>query len=142
MVVGGIGMVPMVCCGSNEAVASALLPFGLKIPKKKKKISGGCCKAHTSSAHVLTCSRAPPFLSNLSTPTRDCCCPLGTWYGTIPYPTTHHTIPVMNCKEQHLPELELSTGQVREALKCILHTILLYVRQKDFQTCLFLTLTP
>ena len=47
----------------------------------------------------------------------------------------------MNCKEQHLPELELSTGQVREALKCILHTILLYVRQKDFQTCLSLTLT-
>mmetsp|Transcript_8902 Transcript_8902/g.17793 ORF Transcript_8902/g.17793 Transcript_8902/m.17793 type:complete len:242 (-) Transcript_8902:3-728(-) len=30
----------------------------------------------------------------------------------------------MNCKEQHLPELELSTGQVREALQCILHTIL------------------
>jgi autophagy-related protein 101 len=30
----------------------------------------------------------------------------------------------MNCKEFHLPELELSTGQVREALKCILHTIL------------------
>jgi hypothetical protein len=33
----------------------------------------------------------------------------------------------MNCKEHHLPELELSTGQVREALQCILHTILLYV---------------
>mmetsp|Transcript_21245 Transcript_21245/g.27432 ORF Transcript_21245/g.27432 Transcript_21245/m.27432 type:complete len:219 (+) Transcript_21245:113-769(+) len=30
----------------------------------------------------------------------------------------------MNCKEQHLPELELSTGQVREALQCLLHTIL------------------
>lgn len=30
----------------------------------------------------------------------------------------------MNCKEHHLPELELSTGQVREALQCILHTIL------------------
>jgi autophagy-related protein 101 len=30
----------------------------------------------------------------------------------------------MNCKEYNLPELELSTGQVREALKCILHTIL------------------
>ena len=30
----------------------------------------------------------------------------------------------MNCKEHHLPELELSTGQCREALKCILHTIL------------------
>lgn len=30
----------------------------------------------------------------------------------------------MNCKEHHLPELELSTGQVREALNCILHTIL------------------
>ena len=34
-------------------------------------------------------------------------------------------IAVMNCKEHHLPELELSTGQVREALQCILHTILL-----------------
>lgn len=33
----------------------------------------------------------------------------------------------MNCKEHHLPELELATGQVREALQCILHTILLYV---------------
>lgn len=33
----------------------------------------------------------------------------------------------MNCKEHYLPELELSTGQVREALQCILHTILLYV---------------
>jgi hypothetical protein len=32
---------------------------------------------------------------------------------------------IMNCKEQHLPELELTTGQVREALQCILHTILL-----------------
>jgi hypothetical protein len=31
----------------------------------------------------------------------------------------------MNCKEHHLPELELATGQVREALQCILHTILL-----------------
>jgi len=30
----------------------------------------------------------------------------------------------MNCKEQNLPELELATGQVREALQCILHTIL------------------
>ncbi|GKY96124.1 hypothetical protein MPSEU_000572700 [Mayamaea pseudoterrestris] len=30
----------------------------------------------------------------------------------------------MNCKEHHIPELELSTGQVREALQCILHTIL------------------
>eukprot|EP00540_Astrosyne_radiata_P019184 CAMPEP_0116869730 /NCGR_PEP_ID=MMETSP0418-20121206/27919_1 /TAXON_ID=1158023 /ORGANISM="Astrosyne radiata, Strain 13vi08-1A" /LENGTH=163 /DNA_ID=CAMNT_0004505853 /DNA_START=157 /DNA_END=648 /DNA_ORIENTATION=+ len=30
----------------------------------------------------------------------------------------------MNCKEHHLPELELATGQVREALQCILHTIL------------------
>jgi autophagy-related protein 101 len=30
----------------------------------------------------------------------------------------------MNCKEHHLPELELSTGLVREALQCILHTIL------------------
>jgi len=30
----------------------------------------------------------------------------------------------MNCKEQQLPELELSTGQVREALQCLLHTIL------------------
>jgi autophagy-related protein 101 len=30
----------------------------------------------------------------------------------------------MNCKENYLPELELSTGQVREALQCILHTIL------------------
>jgi len=30
----------------------------------------------------------------------------------------------MNCKEHHLPELELATGQVREALKAILHTIL------------------
>jgi len=30
----------------------------------------------------------------------------------------------MNCKEHHLPELELATSQVREALKCILHTIL------------------
>ena len=33
--------------------------------------------------------------------------------------------PKMNCKEHYLPELELSTGQVREALQCILHTILL-----------------
>mmetsp|Transcript_9693 Transcript_9693/g.12627 ORF Transcript_9693/g.12627 Transcript_9693/m.12627 type:complete len:220 (-) Transcript_9693:66-725(-) len=30
----------------------------------------------------------------------------------------------MNCKDHYLPELELSTGQVREALQCILHTIL------------------
>ena len=30
----------------------------------------------------------------------------------------------MNCKEHHLPELELGTGQVREALQCLLHTIL------------------
>ncbi|KAL3940375.1 MAG: hypothetical protein SGBAC_005078 [Bacillariaceae sp.] len=30
----------------------------------------------------------------------------------------------MNCKEHHLPELELSTGQVREALQAILYTIL------------------
>lgn len=30
----------------------------------------------------------------------------------------------MNCKEHHLPELELTTGQVREALQAILHTIL------------------
>lgn len=30
----------------------------------------------------------------------------------------------MNCKEHHLPELELATAQVREALQVILHTIL------------------
>lgn len=30
----------------------------------------------------------------------------------------------MNCKDHHLPELELGTGQVREALQCVLHTIL------------------
>lgn len=30
----------------------------------------------------------------------------------------------MNSKDHHLPELELSTGQVREALQCLLHTIL------------------
>ena len=30
----------------------------------------------------------------------------------------------MNCKEHHLPELELATGQVREALQAVLHTIL------------------
>jgi hypothetical protein len=44
----------------------------------------------------------------------------------------------MNCKEHHLPELELSTGQVREALQCILHTILLYVYSpyRDFE-CVF-----
>ena len=30
----------------------------------------------------------------------------------------------MNCKEHSLPELELATGQVREALQCILHSIL------------------
>jgi autophagy-related protein 101 len=30
----------------------------------------------------------------------------------------------MNCKEYHLPELELATGQVREALQAIIHTIL------------------
>lgn len=30
----------------------------------------------------------------------------------------------MNCKEHHLPELELATGQVREALQAIIHTIL------------------
>ena len=34
-------------------------------------------------------------------------------------------ITTMNCKEQRLPELEISTGQVREALSAILHTILL-----------------
>lgn len=33
----------------------------------------------------------------------------------------------MNCKEHHLPELELATGQVREALQAILYTILLWV---------------
>jgi len=33
----------------------------------------------------------------------------------------------MNCKEHHLPELELATGQAREALQAILYTILLYV---------------
>jgi len=32
---------------------------------------------------------------------------------------------VMNCKEHHLPELELATGQAREALQAILYTILL-----------------
>lgn len=31
----------------------------------------------------------------------------------------------MNCKEHHLPELELATGQAREALQAILYTILL-----------------
>ena len=31
----------------------------------------------------------------------------------------------MNCKEHYLPELELATGQVREALQAILYTILL-----------------
>lgn len=31
---------------------------------------------------------------------------------------------VMNSKEYHLPELELATGQAREALQAILHTIL------------------
>jgi autophagy-related protein 101 len=30
----------------------------------------------------------------------------------------------MNCIEHHLPELELSTGQVRDALQCLLHTVL------------------
>lgn len=30
----------------------------------------------------------------------------------------------MNCKEHHLPELELATGHVREALQAILHSIL------------------
>jgi len=30
----------------------------------------------------------------------------------------------MNCKEHYLPELELGTGQVREALQAILYTIL------------------
>mmetsp|Transcript_21036 Transcript_21036/g.27942 ORF Transcript_21036/g.27942 Transcript_21036/m.27942 type:complete len:134 (+) Transcript_21036:181-582(+) len=30
----------------------------------------------------------------------------------------------MNCREHHIPELELATGQVREALQAILHTIL------------------
>mmetsp|Transcript_109354 Transcript_109354/g.304207 ORF Transcript_109354/g.304207 Transcript_109354/m.304207 type:complete len:218 (+) Transcript_109354:67-720(+) len=30
----------------------------------------------------------------------------------------------MNCKEHHLPELELATGQAREALQAILYTIL------------------
>ena len=33
----------------------------------------------------------------------------------------------MNCKEHFLPELELATGQVREALQAILYTILLWV---------------
>ena len=33
----------------------------------------------------------------------------------------------MNCKEHYLPELELATGQVREALQAILYTILLWV---------------
>lgn len=32
---------------------------------------------------------------------------------------------IMNCKEHHLPELELNSGFVREALSAILHTILL-----------------
>lgn len=36
----------------------------------------------------------------------------------------------MNFKEHTLPELEIATGQVREALQCILHTILLYVAKK------------
>jgi len=31
----------------------------------------------------------------------------------------------MNCKEHYLPELELATEQVREALQAILYTILL-----------------
>ena len=30
----------------------------------------------------------------------------------------------MNCREHRLPELELATNQVREALQCLLHTIL------------------
>ena len=30
----------------------------------------------------------------------------------------------MNCREHKLPELELATNQVREALQCLLHTIL------------------
>lgn len=30
----------------------------------------------------------------------------------------------MNCREHYLPELELATGQVREALQAILYTIL------------------
>lgn len=30
----------------------------------------------------------------------------------------------MNCREHPLPELELATNQVREALQCLLHTIL------------------
>ena len=34
-------------------------------------------------------------------------------------------IDTMNCKEHYLPELELATGQVREALQAILYTILL-----------------
>jgi Autophagy-related protein 101 len=42
----------------------------------------------------------------------------------------------MNCKEHHLPELELSTGQVREALQCILHTILLYVSNSTLPVCI------
>lgn len=33
----------------------------------------------------------------------------------------------MNCKEHRLPELEITTGQVREALSAIIHSILLYV---------------
>jgi hypothetical protein len=35
------------------------------------------------------------------------------------------TVIIMNCKEHYLPELELATGQVREALQAILYTILL-----------------
>lgn len=39
-------------------------------------------------------------------------------------PQNNLTVFTMNCREHHLPELELSTGHVREALQCVLHTIL------------------
>jgi hypothetical protein len=49
------------------------------------------------------------------------------WLYTVVELTNHCIIDYkMNCREHQLPELELSTGQVREALQCILHTILLY----------------
>ena len=39
--------------------------------------------------------------------------------------TLQFPVKKMNCIEHRLPELELATGQVREALQAILHTILL-----------------
>jgi hypothetical protein len=62
---------------------------------------------------IISLSITPPYY-NLSFPT------------SITVLDFYHTpTDRMNCKEHYLPELELATGQVREALQAILYTILL-----------------